>query len=189
VRKPRYRPPGDSSRSTKRGFRGTPPPATFTLEGVSDDACLTEFQVGALIQVSTNSLSSWRREPDHPLHWFALPNGLIRYRVGALRNFLAGGRRRVKKTALTKLVPDNGSSQSATPDPETKPKRPRGRPRKQPPAARPELVGGGGMNIIAPSQSREAKAKRALVAKAAASSKQRNKSRPQKNRAALSVDG
>jgi hypothetical protein len=45
------------------------------------------------------------------------------------------------------------------------------------------------MNIIAPSQSREAKAKRALVAKAAASSKQRNKSRPQKNRAALSVDG
>jgi len=90
MRKPR--PPDDPNRD-KRGFRGVPPPATFSLAELPDDACLTEYQVGAAIQVSTNSLSSWRQQPDHPLRWFSLPNGLIRYRVGALRAFIALGRR------------------------------------------------------------------------------------------------
>ena len=41
--------------------------------------------VGAFIQVSTNTTQSWRRQPDHPLEWEILPNGLIRYRAGAVR--------------------------------------------------------------------------------------------------------
>jgi len=136
MRKPR--PPDDPNRD-KRGFRGVPPPATFSLAELPDDACLTEYQVGAAIQVSTNSLSSWRQQPDHPLRWFSLPNGLIRYRVGALRAFIALGRRRVKKPALTS-APDNGSPSAAT-NPETKPKRARRRPPKQRAAAGGELEG------------------------------------------------
>ena len=136
MRKPR--PPDDPNRD-KRGFRGVPPPATFSLAELPDDACLTEYQVGAAIQVSTNSLSSWRQQPDHPLRWFSLPNGLIRYRVGALRAFIALGRRRVKKPALTS-APDNGSPSAAT-NPETTPKRARRRPPKQRAAAGGELEG------------------------------------------------
>jgi len=59
--------------------------------------------------------------------------------VGALRAFIALGRRRVKKPALTS-APGNGSPSAAT-NPETKPKRARRRPPKQRAAAGGELEG------------------------------------------------
>src|SRR6516165_3354209 len=82
----------------RHGFRGVPPPADFSLAALPDDALLTEYQVGAFIQVSTNTIQSWRRQPDHPLEWEVLiPNGLIRYRAGAVRAYLALGQRRQPK--------------------------------------------------------------------------------------------
>jgi DNA-binding transcriptional regulator YdaS (Cro superfamily) len=91
----------------RHGFRGVPPPSDFSLAALPDDALLTGYQVGALIQVSTNTIQSWRRQPDHPLEWEALPNGLVRYRAGTLRAYLALGRRQQQQkrfTAQEKLI-------------------------------------------------------------------------------------
>src|SRR5262252_3919874 len=77
------------------GFRGLPPPPTdFSLASLADDALLTEFEVAAILRVSTNTLGSWRQQPGHPLRWRALPNGFIRYTAGHVREFLASGKPR-----------------------------------------------------------------------------------------------
>jgi DNA-binding transcriptional regulator YdaS (Cro superfamily) len=76
------------------GFRGVPPPADFSLTALPDDALLTEFEIASVLRVSTNTVSSWRRQLDHPLAWEVLPNGFIRYRAGALCFYLALGRPR-----------------------------------------------------------------------------------------------
>ena len=89
----------------RHGFRGVPPPADFSLAALPDDALLTEYQVGALIQVSTNTIQSWRRQPDHPLEWEVLPNGLIRYRAGTLRGYLALGRRQQQERLTAEEKP------------------------------------------------------------------------------------
>jgi DNA-binding transcriptional regulator YdaS (Cro superfamily) len=100
-------------RRERHGFRGTPPPADFSLADLADGALLTEFQVGALIQVSTNTIQSWRRQPDHPLAWATLPNGFVRYRAGALRNYLALGRRRRKPIARAEPASEAAAPQTA----------------------------------------------------------------------------
>jgi DNA-binding transcriptional regulator YdaS (Cro superfamily) len=79
-----------------------------------DDALLTEYQVGALIQVSTNTTQFWRRQPDHPLAWEILPNGLIRYRAGAVRAYLALGRRRQPKPEAAAPKPEAAAPKHAT---------------------------------------------------------------------------
>ena len=77
------------------GFRGLPPPPTdFSLASLADDALLTEFEVAAILRVSTNTLGSWRQQPGHPLRWRALPNGFVRYTAGHIREFLASGKPR-----------------------------------------------------------------------------------------------
>src|SRR5262249_31486880 len=97
----------------RHGFRGVPPPADFSLADLADDALLTEFQVGALFQVSTNTIQSWRRQPDHPLAWETLPNGFVRYRAGALRYYLALGRRRRKPIARAESACEDAAPQTA----------------------------------------------------------------------------
>ena len=99
------RPPDDPNRE-RHGFRGVPPPATFSLATLPDDALLTTIEVAAVLRGSTNTLDVWRTDPDHPLQWISLPSGFVRYTAGALRAYLALGRRRVKKPALvtTKLA-------------------------------------------------------------------------------------
>jgi hypothetical protein len=77
-----------------------PPPATFSLATLPDDALLTTIEVAAVLRGSTNTLDVWRTDPDHPLQWISLPSGFVRYTAGALRAYLALGRRRVKKPAL-----------------------------------------------------------------------------------------
>jgi len=81
----------------RHGFRGVPPPPTFSLAALADDCLLTEFEVAAVLRVSTNSLGGWRRQPDHPLRWIALPNGFVRYIASAIRTYLASGRSRKRK--------------------------------------------------------------------------------------------
>src|SRR6516165_9037838 len=77
----------------KRGFRGTPPPAQFSLAELPDDSLLTEYEVAAVARLSTNTLSTWRKRPDHPLKWTAIGGGRIRYRVAAVKQYLATGHR------------------------------------------------------------------------------------------------
>ena len=93
------RPPDDPNRE-RHGFRGVPPPATFSLATLPDDALLTTIEVAAVLRGSTNTLDVWRTDPDHPLQWISWPSGFVRYTAGALRAYLALGRRRVKKPAL-----------------------------------------------------------------------------------------
>ena len=48
----------------RHGFRGVPPPPTFSLTALADDCLLTEFEVAAVLRVSTNSMGGWRRQPN-----------------------------------------------------------------------------------------------------------------------------
>src|SRR5262249_46518704 len=78
----------------RHGFRGVPPPPTFSLAALPDDTLLTESEVAAVLRHSTNSLGSWRRQANHPLAWEALPGGFVRYRAGNVRSYLTMGSRR-----------------------------------------------------------------------------------------------
>jgi hypothetical protein len=78
----------------RHGFRGTPPPADFSLTELPDDSLLTEYEVAALARLSTNTLAAWRkRERDHPLKWTTIRGGRVRYRAGDVRQFIASGER------------------------------------------------------------------------------------------------
>jgi len=91
----------------RHGFRGTPPPADFSLTELPDDSLLTEYEVAALARLSTNTLAAWRkRERDHPLKWTTIRGGRVRYRAGDVRQFIgavndrgrgAPGRRRTPR--------------------------------------------------------------------------------------------
>jgi len=73
----------------RHGFRGTPPPASFSLAELPDDAQLTEAEVAAIGRWSTNTVASWRRQPDHPLRWELVAGKYVRYRAGDLKTFIA----------------------------------------------------------------------------------------------------
>lgn len=81
----------------RHGFRGTPPPPPFSLAALPDDALLSEIDVAAILRMSSNTVASWRSQPAHPLRWFTLPNGFVRYQVSDIRAFLAMGRSRARK--------------------------------------------------------------------------------------------
>ena len=81
------------SSGNKRGFRGLPPPATFSLAELADDAWVTEYEVASLGRWSTNPVATWRKNPNHPLKWTTTRGGRVRYRVAAVREFLATGYR------------------------------------------------------------------------------------------------
>jgi len=75
----------------RHGFRGLPPPATFNLYTLPDEGLLTDIEVAAIIRISTNTTSAWRRRPGHPLKWIAITGGFVRYRVADVKAFLASG--------------------------------------------------------------------------------------------------
>jgi len=79
----------------RHGFRGTPPPADFSLADLRDDSLLTEYEVAAFTRLSTNTLAAWRkRKRDQPIEWTTIGGGrCIRYSVAAVKQFLASGRR------------------------------------------------------------------------------------------------
>ena len=73
----------------RHGFRGTPPPAKFSLAELPDDALLTEHETAAVGRWSTNTLTAWRRQPDHPLKWEIVAGKFVRYRVGNVKSYVA----------------------------------------------------------------------------------------------------
>jgi len=79
------------TKRSHRGFRGLPPPATFSIAELADDALLREYDVAAVGRWSTNTVAAWRKQPRHPLKWLRLPGGRVRYFAGALKQFLATG--------------------------------------------------------------------------------------------------
>src|SRR5215467_216413 len=80
-------------RRSRGGFRGRPPPPTFDFDELADSALLTETEAAAVGRWSTNTLSSWRERPDHPLKWTKVGGGRVRYRAGDVRQLLASGYR------------------------------------------------------------------------------------------------
>jgi hypothetical protein len=82
----------------RHGFRGVPPPATFSLEDLPDEALLKELEVAAVLRNAPPTLQDWRQQPDHPLEWLSLPGGFVRYTAGAVRRYIAGGAPRSKKS-------------------------------------------------------------------------------------------
>jgi hypothetical protein len=73
----------------RHGFRGTPPPASFSLQELPDDAQLTEAEVAAVGRWSTNTVAAWRRQPGHPLRWELVAGKFVRYRAGDLKIYMA----------------------------------------------------------------------------------------------------
>ena len=73
----------------RHGFRGTPPPAAFSLQALPDDAQLTEYEVAAVGRWSTNTVAAWRRQPGHPLRWGVVAGRFVRYRAGYLKTYMA----------------------------------------------------------------------------------------------------
>jgi len=107
----------------RHGFRGTPPPADFSLTELPDDSLLTEYEVAALARLSTNTLAAWRkRERDHPLKWTVIGGGRVRYRAGDVKHFIASGQR--PRPGRPKKVAPN-VSQSDAPAPRRRAARPR----------------------------------------------------------------
>lgn len=84
-------PSNDHPSRVRHGFRGTPPPPPFDLTQLPNSALLTEYEVAALARISTNTLAAWRRRSKHPLQWFTLPGGFVRYRAGDVKMYLASG--------------------------------------------------------------------------------------------------
>jgi hypothetical protein len=81
-----------SQKRDRHGFRGTPPPASFSLQDLPADAQLTEAEVAAVGRWSTNTVAAWRRRPGHPLRWELVAGKYVRYRAGDLKRYMAAGR-------------------------------------------------------------------------------------------------
>jgi hypothetical protein len=109
----------------RHGFRGTPPPTNFSLASLADDALLTEFEVAALLRVSSNTLGGWRRQESHPLKWLALPNGFVRYTAGHIREFLTRPPRGTAKPAETFTATTKIHTEDAAPERRRASRRPR----------------------------------------------------------------
>jgi hypothetical protein len=82
-------PKRDPNKRDRHGFRGTPPPASFSLQALPDDAQLTEAEVAAIGRWSTNTVAQWRRQPNHPLRWELVAGRFVRYRAGDLKTYIA----------------------------------------------------------------------------------------------------
>jgi hypothetical protein len=82
----------DQKRS-HHGFRGVPPPPVFDFDALPDGALLSEYETAAVGRWSTNTLAAWRLRQGHSA------GGFIRYRVSAIRAFLADAAPRNRKPA------------------------------------------------------------------------------------------
>jgi hypothetical protein len=82
----------------RHGFRGVPSPPSFSLKDLPDDTQLTEREVAGYGRWSTNTVQSWRQDPDHALKWEVVAGRFIRYRAGNLRDYMAqAANRRIAK--------------------------------------------------------------------------------------------
>ena len=79
--------------------RGLQPPPLFDFDALADGTLLSELETAAVLRISSNTLATWRTQPAHALRWLTLPNGFIRYRVAAIRAYLAMGAPRKRKPA------------------------------------------------------------------------------------------
>jgi hypothetical protein len=76
----------------RHSFRGVPPPLVgVSLHALAPDALLTEYEVASIGRWSTNTLTFWRRDLNHPLKWTRVYGGRIRYFAGDVKIFLASG--------------------------------------------------------------------------------------------------
>jgi len=93
VRKSKQTPPKQQGDRRKRhGFRGMPPPPTFSLKELPDDAHLREEEVAAILRISRSTVTSKRlKQLDHPLVWVTLPGGFVRAIAGSLREYVKNG--------------------------------------------------------------------------------------------------
>ena len=57
------------------------------------------YETAAVGRWSTNTLASWRLRKAHGLRWVVIAGGFIRYRVSAIRAFLADAAPRKRKPA------------------------------------------------------------------------------------------
>jgi len=96
-------------------FRGTPPPPTFDFDALPDGALLNEYETAAVGRWSTNTLAAWRLR-GHGLRWVVIAGGFIRYRVSAIRAFLADAAPRKRKPA--KREPRSRATADAVPAPQ-----------------------------------------------------------------------
>src|SRR5262245_49673929 len=97
----RKSPATNNPKRSHHGFRGTPPPATFSVGALADDALLTEYETAAIGRWSTNTLGRWRQQPGHALEWELVAGKYVRYRVGSVKRFMAAGPRRTKSKPPT----------------------------------------------------------------------------------------
>jgi hypothetical protein len=95
------------------GFRGVPPPPTFDFDALPDSALLTQSETAAVGRWSTNTLAAWRLR-KHGLRWVVIAGGFIRYRVSAIRAFLADAAPRKRKP--TKGEPRSRATADVVPD-------------------------------------------------------------------------
>ena len=57
------------------------------------------YETAAVGRWSTNTLGAWRLRKAHGLRWVVIAGGFIRYRVSAIRAFLADAAPRKRKPA------------------------------------------------------------------------------------------
>jgi hypothetical protein len=71
----------------------------FDFDALPDGALLNEYETAAVGRWSTNTLAAWRLRAGHGLRWVVIAGGFIRYRVSAIRAFLADAAPRKRKPA------------------------------------------------------------------------------------------
>jgi hypothetical protein len=105
----------------KKRFRGVPPPLSFSIGALADDALLTEIEVAAASRESIIGVSKKRLAASDGLEWRYI-NGRPRCTVGSLKKKLAGSDMRLP--SVLERVRAGKATRPAKPV-----SRPRGRPR------------------------------------------------------------
>jgi hypothetical protein len=98
--------PDEPPRDRHGHNRGLQPPPLFDFDALAGGTLLSELETAAVLRISSNTLATWRTQSAHALRWLTLPNGFIRYRVAAIRAYLAMGaprKRKPKAPATTKI--------------------------------------------------------------------------------------
>jgi hypothetical protein len=105
----------------RHGFRGVPPPAEFDLYALPATSWLTEAETAAVTRLAISTLAAWRQRPNPPLKCMKVRDRRVRYQVGEVRQFLAGGERPRRGRPRKKPAP----APSAAPAPRRQARRPR----------------------------------------------------------------
>ena len=105
--------PDEPPRDRHGHTRGLQPPPLFDFDALAGGTLLSELETAAVLRISSNTLATWRTQPAHSLRWVTLPNGFIRYRVAAIRAYLAMGAPRKRKPA--KREPRSQATADAVP--------------------------------------------------------------------------